>query len=325
VSPNRLDSLMECWSDGSLTAEELQELNALLRSSPEARKVFQECASLHGMLHAAANSLAIEKAARQALPVAMLESSQASSYFGWRSMVGVIVGIGLGIVCVSTVWALASPTMVALSSVITTLSNASFEQSSSKIHRGFPMVFGQWGGDHVEVVKRPGNGATPAESSIRFVTAMSDAGNPSSRAIACDLFQLVDLGNLQSTRENSSEVVLELSAKFLDERSQNSQPSVTFFCQIYLFRGDPKDIHGYWPEAIRDAISSGSAEVTTLGGRGWREITARCLVPDPVSFAVVHLAARPNLRVPMPDGLFVDQVELVAKTQPVLPVRDVRR
>jgi hypothetical protein len=187
------------------------------------------------------------------------------------------------------------------------------------------VAFGQWGGDHVEVVKRLKNGATTGERSTRFVAAMADAGNPSSRAIACDLFQLVDLGKLQSTREKSSEVVLELSTKFLDERSQNSQPSVTFFCQIYLFRGEPKDLHEHWPEAIRDSISSGSAEVTTLGESGWREITARCLVPDPVRFAVVHLAARPNLRVPMPDGLFVDQVELVAKTQPMLPVRDAQR
>jgi hypothetical protein len=322
---DRLNPLVESWTDGNLTAQELQELNALLRSSPEARKVFQEAASLHGMLHAASNSLAIESAARQAIPVGVLESSPASKYFGWRNMVGVIVGMALGIVCVSTVWALASPTMVALSSAIKTLNNASFEQSSSEIHRGFPVVFGQWGGDHVEVVQCPLDSASAEERSVRFATAMPDAGNPSSRAIACDLFQLVDLGNLQSTRENSSEVVLELSAKFLDGRLQNSQPSVTFFCQIYLFRGEPKDIHEHWPEAIRDSISSGSAEVTTLGESGWREITARCLVPDPVRFAVVHLAARPNLRVPMPDGLFVDQVELVAKTQPMLPVRDAPR
>jgi hypothetical protein len=325
VRSNRLNHLIESWSENSLTAEDLQELNALLRSSPEARKVFQEAAALHGMLHAAANSLAIESAARQAIPVTMLESSPASSYFGWRNMVGVIVGMALGIVCVSTVWGLASPKMVALSSAITTLNNASFEDSSSEIQRGFPVVFGQWGGDHGEVIKRSHNDSTIGERSARFVTAMPDTGNPSSRAIACDLFQLVDLGNLQSTREKSQQVVLELSAKFLDERSQNSQPSVTFFCQIYLFRGEPKDLHEHWPEAIRDSISSGSAEVTTLGESGWREITARCLVPDPIRFAVVHLAARPNLRVPMPDGLFVDQVELVAKTQPMLPVRDAQR
>jgi hypothetical protein len=324
VTSNRLNHLIESWSEGSLTAGDLQELNVLLRSSPEARKVFQEAAALHGMLHAAANSLAIESADRQAMPITMLESSPTSSYCGWRNMIGVIVGMALGIVCVSTVWALASPTMVALSSAITTLNNASFEDSSSEIQRGFPVAFGQWGGDHVEVVKRLNNDATTGERSTRFVAAMADAGNPNSRAIACDLFQLVDLGKLQSTREKSSEVVLELSAKFLDARSYNSQPSVTFFCQIYLFRGNPQDIHEHWPDAIRDAISSGSAEVTTLGDSGWREITARCLVPDPVQFAVVHLAARPNLRVPMPDGLFVDQVELVAKTQPVLPVRDMR-
>jgi hypothetical protein len=36
---------------------------------------------------------------------------------------------------------------------------------------------------------------------------------------------------------------------------------------------------------------------------------------------VIHLIALPNLRVGMPDGLFVDDVRLMIKTQPLLPLR----
>lgn len=325
MTENHLDLLIEGWSDGSLSLEESEELNSSLRSSPEARRAFMEAAALHGMLHAAANSVAIESAARQTMTSVNPVSSRTNPYFGWRNMIGVVVGMTMGIVGVSAVWALSSPAMVAVSRPVATLNNESFEHSSDKIKRGFPIDFGDWSGDDVEVV-RPDRIGTPAEGrALRFVTAMPDAGNPGSRAIACDLFQLVDLRNLQISREKTHDIVLELSAHFLDERPRNSQPSVSFFCQIYLFRGDVRNVHEQWPGAISDATSSGSAEVTTLGESDWREITARCLVPDQVDFAVVHLAACPNLRVPMPSGLFVDQVELVAKTQPVLPVRNGRK
>jgi hypothetical protein len=75
---------------------------------------------------------------------------------------------------------------------------------------------------------------------------------------------------------------------------------------------------------ISEAALSGSAETTTLGKSGWRNVTAKCFVPSEVDFAVVHVAARPNLRVPMPNGLFVDDVRLVTKAQPVLPVHMAR-
>ncbi len=320
---DRLETLIEHWCNGSLSVEDTQELNASLRSSAEARQAFQEAASLHGLLHAAANSLAIDTAARQSFAPLSTAQSLTPAYFGWRNMIGVVVGMAMGIVGVSAVWALASPSLVAVSIAIATLNHASFENSLDKITRGFPTESGTWGGDEVEIVKR-GDTASGTHA-LRFVTAMSDRPGPTSNAIACDTFQIVDLRNLEHVRQKTDDMVLELSAQFLDERPQNRNPSVTFFCQIYLFRGDFKKVYEHWPEAISDATSSGSAEVTTLGDSGWQGITARCLVPDHADFAVVHLAARPNLRVPVPEGLFVDQVELIAKTQPVLrSVMDVR-
>ena len=325
MTQDRLDFLLECWAEGTLSPSEIQELNTLLRSSPEARQVFQEEAALHGLMHVAVNAIAIESASRQAQPVVPHYSSYESSYFGWRNMVGVVIGMTIGIVGVSAVWGLAGPAMVAVSMPVATLSNASFESTSTPISLGFPTEFGQWGGDEVEVVTLDREQAKSGKNALRFVAALPDAGNPSSRAIACDLFQLVDLRKVLRERDGTDDIVLELSASYADNRPSNSQPSVSFFCQLYLFHGDHSRVSEHWPEAIRDAISSASAEVTTLGESGWRTITARTLVPTQADFAVVHFAARPNLRVSMPDVLFVDQIELVAKTQPLLPVRYGRR
>lgn len=325
MAPNRLDVLLECWAEGTLSLDESRELNELLRASPEARRVFQEATVLHGMLHSAVNSLAIETAVRQTQIILPEVSSSASSHFGWRNMVGVVIGMTIGIIGMSAVWGLASPSVVAVSRPVATFSNASFESTSTQIGRGFPSEFGQWGGDEVEVVTLDRQQAKSGKNALRFVAALPDAGNPSSRAIACDLFQLVDLRSLRAQGAGTDDIVLELSASYSDNRPRNSQPSVSFFCQLYLFHGDRHRVTEHWPEAIRDAVSSASAEVTTLGDSGWRTITARTLVPTQADFAVVHFAARPNLRVSMPDGLFVDQIELVAKTQPLLPVRDGQR
>jgi len=162
---------------------------------------------------------------------------------------------------------------------------------------------------------------------LRFENPGGDAGNPEGPAISCDVFQLIDLRPLRSSLSGEGEAVLELSARFLDARPAGRKPSVTFFCQIYLFRGDPAMMHETWPMNLAESLSSGSAMVTTLGGgpADWKAITAKCLVPGDADFAVIQIAARPNLRPAKLESLFADDVKLTLKTHPTLPVRIVQR
>lgn len=320
----RLNELIELWSDGRLSEGDGHELNSLLRESREARAHFGEASRLHGLLHAAADSLAVDLSdihtATGAVPVVSLAASASR----WHTMIGVVVGLLIGMISVSAVWAFASPRLVAVSRTISELSSGSFEEENVPPASGFPNDYGVWGGDHVGTEVRDLVATAEGRQVLRFISALPDAARPDARAIACDLFQLVDLRGPGFDRANLQDVSLELTASFLDERQANSQPSVTFFCQLYLFRGDGRSVHERWPTVISEAVSSGSAEVTTLGQSGWCEVTARCFVPRDVDFAVVHVAARPNLRVPMPSGLFVDHVRLLIKAQPVLPVQSAR-
>lgn len=147
---------------------------------------------------------------------------------------------------------------------------------------------------------------------LRFVKAEGDANAQDGRAMACDVFQLVDLRPLQANLSAVGDSRLELSANFLDTRPQNTKPSVSFFCQIFLLKGDAGSVYQTWPNNITEAIASGSAQVTALGGDGgaWRQLTAKSLMSAEADFAVVQISARPNLRVAMPPGLFVDDVKL---------------
>lgn len=318
---DRLHELFDAWSECKISSDQLKELNTMLRDSFEARAVFKDAARMHGLLHIAADTLAIENAAQTNVSRVSPEVSFSQTAIAWQNWIGLFLGLSIGIVGVSALWAFATPAWIAVSRPIANLSNPSFEASADSIQKGFPERFGRWGGDEVEIT--PPSIAEPKHESniLRFVTALSDPLRPSKQALACDLFQLVDLSELRVQRQAEQEISIELTASFLDDRANNSQPSVTFFCQLYLFRGEGLDMHQRWPEVISEAISSGSAETTTLGKSGWRDITARCHFSSDADFAVIHVAARPNLRVPMPDRLFIDHVRLIAKTQPVLPIR----
>jgi hypothetical protein len=318
---DRLEQLINAWSDCSLSSTQANELNHLLRHSADARKRFREAAQFHGLLHAAANAIAIENAAQQSSSILTSGSLHSITSTFWRFPIGVIVGILAGVLSVGAVWAYASNSLVVVSALVGTLRDPSFEQSSGAMSIGFPTELGVWGGDDIQIVDEQVGRVPDGRRAAQFVTAKSDASRPNEQSIACDMFQLVDLQGLRETLDGQ-DAELELTAAFNDQRPRNTNPSVTFFCQLYLFRGDPKIAHTTWPQNISEAAASGSAQITTLGDSGWRNITARCLVPEDVTYAVVHLAARPNLRVPMPKGLVVDHARFKLKTRPVLPVRD---
>ena len=222
-------------------------------------------------------------------------------------------GLVIGLFSASIVWALSSPK--ATTERLFTLINGGFEEN--QIASGFPKQTGVWSGDEAAI----------ADGRLRFVATGSDSNDPNAQAVSCDVFQLVDLRPLRHALSKEGDSVLELSANFLDARPYNSKPSVTFFCQLYLFHGDPAALHKSWPQSIADTLSSGSAQVTTLGAdtKGTRTLTAKCLVPADADFAVIQIAARPNLRPAKLESLFADEVKLALKTQPRLPVRIVQR
>ncbi|MEK0451997.1 MAG: hypothetical protein RL088_4265 [Verrucomicrobiota bacterium] len=300
-TPPEWHRLFSAALNDELSDADRAQLAAVLKSSAEARQLWflyqdNEC------------SLAELKPRPQAKP--------ARGLFSWlsrRPLTSAAAGIVLGMLCTSLVWAISSPRTT--TERLFLLSNGGFDEAG--IGQGFPRQIGGWSGDEAAIV----------DGSLRFIRPESDSSDPTGRAIACDVFQLVDLRSIRRPRPAEGDEVLELSVRFADERPYNTNPSVTFFCQLYLFQGEPSQMHQNWPKSIPDALASGSAQVTTLGtdAKGSRQLTARCLVPAEADFAVVQIAARPNLRPAKLDGLIADDVTLTLKTSPELPIRTVQR
>lgn len=303
------------WNDriqrhiaGLTTDEEARRLAAALKTDDTLADLYVRHVELELSLEAKAAST---EATRELLTAP--NSTRATRWFSWRSLTAAAAGLMIGLFSASLVLAVASPKVT--SERLFSLINGGFDEFN--IGHGFPNRIGLWSGDEAAI----------ADGKLRFINAEGDAGDPTGHAIACDVFQLVDLQSLKATPRSGGQTVLELTASFLDTRPANTNPSVTFFCQLYLFQGDPTQMHETWPRCIPDALASGSAQVTTLGtdAKGTRTLTARCLLPFEADFAVVQIAARPNLRPTKLEGFFACDVKLTLKSSPELPVQIVQR
>jgi len=299
--------------DGTLTPDEMTAFEAVMRDDPAKRQLFADTQLRSMALHDRFRQEAFQRDTDT--PVCAPSRTDKSVRFTWitRPITAMAAGLVIGLFSASIVWAISSPK--ATTERLFSLINGSFEEK--RLETGFPRQTGVWSGDEASI----------ADGKLRFIAPGSDAGDPSARAISCDVFQLVDLRPLRHTLSPEGDSVLELSADFLDDRPHNTKPSVTFFCQLYLFQGDPAGLHQSWPQSITDTLASGSAQVTTLGtdAKGTRTLTAKCLVPTEADFVVIQISARPNLRPAKLENLFADDVKLTLKTQPSLPVRIVQR
>jgi len=296
--------------DGALSAAETTAFEAAMQADPAKRKLFTE---------SQLRSMALHDRFRQEAFRRDLPEKQRRAWLT-RPIAAMAAGLVCGLFCASLVWAVAAP--IATSELLHALVDGGFEHS--QVEAGFPAQSGVWSGDAVEI---SAGDTSHGGRRLRFVSQQPDAANPNGRAISCDVFQLVDLRLLRPALSKDGDAVLELSASFLDARPLNTRPSVTCFCKIYVFKGEPTSMRNTWPLNITDAVASGIAEVTTLGGSTpvWKTVTAKCLVSAEADFAVIQLAALPNLRPAKLASIYADDVKLTLRTPPSLPVRIVHR
>ncbi len=300
--------LLMRYQDGALEANELIQMDQAMLADPLKRKLFAETQVRSLVLHDRLRQEAFHRGCG-------FSSPSEKKRFPWisRPIAAMAAGLVIGLFSASIVWAISSPKIT--TERLFSLINGSFDEN--RLERGFPSRTGLWSGDEAAI----------RDGQLRFIAPGSDSGDPTGRAISCDVFQLVDLRPLRHALSPDGDSVLELSADFRDGRAPNTKPSVSFFGQLFLFSGDPSALHQTWPLSIPEALASGSAQVTTLGSdtNGTRTLTAKCLIPAEADFAVIQIAARPNLRPAKLEELSAHHVKLTLKTQPNLPVRIVRR
>ena len=314
--------LIQHYIAGTLTDADARLLQATLKKEPAAAELYLSYMNLDVALEAHASSSASIAQMLAGQPLS-LEARPARPVF-WRPLMAAAAGLALGLFSASLLFAYASPQAVVTASRLLALVDGGFERQPNRIPSGFPSEIGVWSGDEAAVV----SGRTKAGGkALCFQRAQGDAAVPYSPADSCDIFQVVDLRSLRSKGEGLGDAVLELSSDFHDTRSEGGGP-LRFGCHLYLFSGNPEALHSLWPAPLREALGSGVAGWISEGGgdvQEGRRVTARCVLPANADFAVVQIACgRPRGKaLPAPElgRQFADNVNLMLKTQPKLPVR----
>jgi hypothetical protein len=308
------------YQDGSLAPEAIEALECALQEDPKRRKHFAEwqlrSMSLHDFFR--------QEAFR--VPVPTPVRGRKGTWTPLRPALAAAAGLVIGLFGASVAWAISTSEWTATASRVTGLGDAGFEEGTAgPIDPGFPRTTGHWSGDEAALVDF--DGASEGGRVLQFVSPGADMAVPGGRAISCDVFQLVDLRSLGAAAAGEGEAMLELSADFRDGRAAGTQPSVTFMVQIFLFPGDPAILHQAWPHNLGEALASGAAFVHTIGEAKpeWHRLGAKCLVPPGADFALIQLAARPNLRPADLESLYADAIALTLTTRPDLPVKVVER
>lgn len=304
------------------------ELNELLRNDAEARAV---------MAKLLVDEQALVSHLRDESIVSILDPERegagrtpslrpALRLFAWPQQMaaGLIAGAVIGLLGVGMVWAIASPKSHARPIPVT---NGDFEDSVGPVDIGFPTDFGGWSGDPAEVIVEPDGNRT-----LRFLETANVTGNPNGGAVACNVFQIIDLSSLQQqwdTENSEAQITLELSGKFRREAAPNDDelPRLRGGLAIHLYRAEPESIGKAWPLVIRDAIAVGKRIIKLEPNDEPAKISASCILVPEATIALISLSANTKIRTKTPiplGGYFVDDVKLTVTRQPTLPVNFVQ-
>lgn len=320
MNDERLDYLIDQHLSGAMSDETRRELDERLLHSAADRARFWELAETHVLLHEGLQSKLGQPAPRV--------RHRPSVWLSWPPLTAAAAGLLFGLFGATVVWAVTSPRMVTTAARLFALADGSFENHGGRVPSGFPVKTSVWSGDECEIVEDGQGIVRDGRRALRFQRAEGNA--PNSAADACDVFQLVDLRSLREELKAAGDSILELSAEFFDARTAPGVP-VVFACHIYLFEGSEASLQAVWPPTARDTLGVGANYILSNGGPGaggWRKVTARCVLNSQVDIAVVKLSAGRGDRRggPSPElgSQFADDVKLVLKTQPPLPVRTVQ-
>ena len=304
-----LEALFEAWSESRLTSSEAAELSALLRADAKTRARFQEAAAFHGQLHAAINALSLEQALS---PVRTATFPPRSRALGMAAAL-----LFVGLTAMSLGWLLASPEEIPRMRHIG-IQDGQFEQRRGATPTGFPRASFTWGGDPSEFTTTPDSAHPHA---LRFQAAAGEPNVPNSPQQSCDIFQIIDLKSCQAELLSSREAFVELTASFLDTRTQQGAP-IRFMCKVYVFEGAPTDVAESWPPAADQTIGSGAQFYVSKprANSDWKTVSTRCVLPPSAGFLVVQISAgsaeRFDQHSPQLGEQFATDIRLMLHTRP---------
>lgn len=317
---NRLEErllllLTDARDAGDAAARE--ELNSLLRTDPQARRV------LAALL---VDEQALVDGLRTSGIASLLHTSSASTPRSASSTRGLrrwpmVAGLVLGMLCASLAFLFLIQRTVPVPSFRLTVVNGDFEQDDPLSARGVPTVFGLWSGDHAAIVGAE-QGVVPhgGRRMLRFLRSDSllsgsHVGPPNS-----NLFQIVDLRPYRS-QVLTGRARLSWSAWFEAVRMAETE-GMRFTAGLWAFSGEPALLPENWSRHLYLETAKSSRVVRLdSSAPGWRKVEGAMILPPEADFVVIELKAmaapgQPEDRPFVFPGAYADDVQLTLSIVP---------
>lgn len=321
-----LDELIQKHLDGRTSTEEAETLSAQIVADKDVRSRYLQAAQIHGALADETLALDVEE---ESEPIAAApEPQKVIWHFAWPRQIaaGLVAGLFVGLLGVGMVWAAGSPKAEARALRI---AHGDFESMpKGPIPKGFPIRFGEWGGNPAEVIKE-----ADGNNLLRFVRTANVKDDPNGFASNCSVFQLVDLSALRqqwNAEQSQAQFSLNLSARFRRDPAPSDAdlPKPKASIRIFLFQSEPESIREAWPRVVQQAEAMGKKSIKLEPGDDAATISTSCILDSDATVALIAVAATSGFSsktsIPL-GGYFVDDVQLTVIKQPKLPVQVVRR
>lgn len=311
--PNpRLDALLSHAVEATATAEEWEELEALLSRDPAARRRYVQMMDLHAELQARQEAAASSSAALLSLHAVR----GGLGWLSWRPLTAAAAGIVLGMFFTSVV----SGYVMSLPGGRMRVFSDGFESTAQPVVDGQqPSEPGHWGGDFTEVVGAQG-AVRPADGGqmLRFVRA-DHAGNHLPQSFSSDVFRLIDLRPWKQELAAGTAVV-RLSASFNGEITAREGP---FSCVLMLYALDAAFVRerqaGQFSGSIRErmlAHSSSTRLRLDSDPLSWQKAGNELRLPPDTDYLMIqvgmtHDSREPGQRRDAFSAHYADQVHVV--------------
>ena len=315
MSLPRLHALIDAWRDGTLSAEQAIELNAMLRESEVARELFRRESELHGLLHAAVTASVVEASAEQRVPFVSVPTQRMPRWYSWRPITAAAAGIVFGMFCTSVVFGYVAQ-RAAAKKVPFLVSDAGLEDEKQIFKDGLPDHVGQWGMDSAKIVAADAD-VKPLQGlrmlRLEPIPHEKNVKNHTSRA-----YQVLDLRS-QPMSMLGEDAEVEVVASFC---ATNSDVSSRYLIRAIALDEVPEmATKNFWSKVESDGVVSESQRFDTLpGDSGWHTFSMKLrLPPGSKTLVLIFGAVPPETEGRQASVHYLDDVQVSLLTTPSLP------
>jgi len=295
----RVHDLIERYLSGGLEGEDRQSLEAALLASPQARALYWQLATTHADMR----EWGLGQFGLEATSVAARRRTPGWSWNNWPrssavTAAALLVAAG-SLLFAGIAWAIV-PRPRPILEIRLPLADPGFETGNAPATQpaeGCTLgqllpSYGAWASDVVRITGAE-QGVTPYEGSkmLCFEKPLPAPGATDelrALALACDLFQFVDLKPLHDDIA-TGEATLELSARFCDQAMQRDFP-LDFDVRLFVYDSSLKDVGETWPHARLDAVAMNQVRWrSSVAHSDWKRFATKTLLPPGSRFALVHI------------------------------------